>query len=285
MRLTKEQHQRVSEYLSAVDASLDEMPASDRNQALTDTRSRILRDLQRRGGDTISDADVDAALEELGPPAGRAHRLMAARPKTTDSFLVWPDRVWLGVCAGLARFFDTPPTVVRIVAIVIGLVCLPLLPFLLVAYILAFFAAYYLEHAPGLPPLRFGLLLKSGFRALLIGTALFAGAKLFMFFVLHVYQRFMGRALFLEGDWGWLLLHGKPLFIWTVLFCVPVALLSALPVRKAWARTLKKVSDAGLASYALALCLGIACLLVGIAVKISGEVRGDADFDTLKALF
>lgn len=284
MRLSKEQNQRVLEYLSEVDALLDEMPAPDRKQVLTDVRTRILRDLRKRGDDTVDDADIDAAFEKLGSPASQVRRLTAGRAETKAPFLVWPDRMWLGVCAGLARFFDTSPTAVRALAIAVGLV-LPLLPFLLMVYLLAFFGAYYLDHEAGLPRLRYGALVKSGFRTLAIGTALFAGTKLFLFFVLHVYERFMGRNLFLEGDWGWLLLHGKPLFIWTVLFCVPVALLSALPVQKAWAGTLKKVSDAGLALYALALCLGIAYLLVGIAVKLTGEVAGDADLNALKALF
>lgn len=71
---------------------------------------------------------------------------------------------------------------------------------------------------------------------------------------------------------------------WVLVLALPVAAISALPVPKVWANTLRKTVHAGLAVYAIWLCYGIASVIVGIILSSVGQFSGTAGTDAIFSL-
>ncbi|MBN2308384.1 MAG: PspC domain-containing protein [Candidatus Hydrogenedentes bacterium] len=283
MRLTKKQEHRIAKYLSDVGRYLGDLPDDDRDRAIGQLKARLGRELRQFGADEIQDAQVDTALANCGSPAQQAARLLAGRAPAGYSFLAWPDRVWLGVVGGLARQLGVEPGPARFIVVLLGLVP-PLLPLLLIVYLVAYFVAYYSGRARDLPGIKLGAVVRSALTAIVSSVALFFGAKLLFLFIGHVYLRFMGDALVVEGRWGWLLAHDKSLFVWALVLLGPLSILCALPVQDAWRDTLRKTTQAGLALYAMAVALGIACVLVGVVLNVVAELTGGSGVDALRSL-
>ena len=277
MALTRDQQHQVARYVKAVGDHLGDLSPERREDALASLDERLRDDLRRvDGGDFEA---VGKVLRRYGTPSAQAARLLGEGRRGQDTFLAWPDRVWLGVCAGLARKMAVEPGPVRLAAVLLGLVP-PLTPLLLIAYLATYFAVYFsAEH--DLPPIRPAALVKALLTTAAIIAALHGGARLVLLLVTQAYRQFLGETLALDGRWGKLLIYGDTWFIWAVLLLIPLSILYALPVPEAWSGTLKKTVQTGLALYAVALCFEIARVLVGVALAVVDAIGGTSGVDAL----
>lgn len=271
MQLTPKQRDHINRYMRDVAACLGDMPDAERQEVVGRLRRRIERELSQYGDTSLRDGDVEAVLKNCGLPAaqasalrGRAHPAPDGRPSATD-------RVWLGVCGGLARRVQLDANILRFIVVLLGLIPF-LLPFLLLAYVGAYLVLYYTSETTDLPPIHYGRLTRTVLTTFLVALALFAGSEFVLELAHRLLWRFLERTVSLESRWDWLELNGNALFFWVLVALMPLAAISALPVSEAWAGTLKKMVHAALALYAIALCFGIACFLAGIAMDIAQDL-------------
>lgn len=282
IKLSENQERRITRYLRDVGEHLGDLSLRERESALARLNARIELELAKfRNG--LEDADLLKVLQRCGNPAEQAARLMPSRPVPPDTFVCWSDRVWLGVCAGIARKLDVDATIVRIVAVLIGIV-FPLVPLLLIAYVAVFLWDYYTTEEGVFDPIEPLKLVKALAGVLAVALALHYGTRALLIFISHAYQMVMVQPLVLERRWGWITSDAGSWLFWVLAIGLPLAALSALPVPKAWAGTLKKTVQAGLALYAVWLCFGIACVIAGVILQSVDEFTGTAGTDALFSL-
>ena len=284
LKLTENQERRITRYLRDAGETLGTVPQAEREAVLTRLNARIERELSRYTG-TINDVELERALTHFGDPAQTATQSAISTQPTLTTFVSWPDRVWLGVCAGLARKLDIDASIVRAIAVLMGLV-LPLLPLLLVAYLATYFWDYYTEGRRVLEPVELSRVAKSIAATLGVALALHFGAWFLIVFIPHAYQAIAAQPLLLDRSWNWLTYDAGSWLFWVLAIGLPLTVVSALPVPKAWSGTLRKVVQAGLALYAVLLCFGVACILVGVILRgveeFSGTVGTDAVFSLIR---
>ena len=285
MRLTQEQDQRIAQYINAVRAHLGEAPEARANEFLTRLKAHIGRRLREFGGEAISDHDLATLLRNLGTPAQQAARI-AGDTRRTDyhGFLAWNGRVWLGVCGGLADQLGMEPSWMRLLAVLLGLVP-PVLPLLLIAYLATYLAAYYSPQGRGLPRPNAWALARSIAAAIAVILTLAAGTAMLLVLFRHAYAQLAGRTLIVQGGLGWIFVYNRAMAFWMLFTFTPLAAIAALPVAPDWAGTLKKLVQAGIAIYAMALSFGIACVLVAIILGVVNDVAAGGGLELLKPLF
>lgn len=111
------EEQDLKEQLRRLEEAVDELARSGR-AALGDRAARLAEELEQRARRLRRQL-----AEESEPESARAYDSgVAATPRRRNGWLRDlyrdPDRAWLaGVCAGIARYFDVEPWVVRLVAI------------------------------------------------------------------------------------------------------------------------------------------------------------------------
>lgn len=272
MRLTQKQEALITRYLRDVLALLDEkLPDAARERGMTRLQARIKHELLGLAKDPIADADVQAMLNRLGDPARQAAAINPQRPTTETLTPAKDDRIWLGVCGGIADYLDVSPRVVRGLALLLGVSTGPLSIFVyLVVYTWLYWAA-----APGeAPRIRKALVLWRALSTFLIALALHAGSTYSVRLIYFAHTQYLKRAIPELGDWGWLQVRAGELFFWSVAICVPLAVLSALPLANAWDYSLKRIVQALLALYGIVLSFGIASILVGLILDFVKEVTG-----------
>ncbi len=271
MALSQRQHQMVQRYLNEAETVLAGCAISERqrDKAMTMLRDKTARRMAMLSGEFVTDEEVTVALAKLGSAEQQAQ--WAARqvhdPRGTLS-LDAEGRVWLGVCAGAARYLDLPPWTIRTAVALLGCV---LGPFALLAYLGVFIGLYVHPGCPALPRLAAG---RAGLRA---GAA--AGGAVALYVMGHylvravilVHEQVLKRPMPRLGEWGWLPGWEGALFFWTLLCCVPLMVLSAMPVPSGWDHSLKRLGQAGLALYGIVLSFGIASYVVGLILDFVGE--------------
>lgn len=276
MEFTKRQRRRLHHYLKEVESHFEDLPQASRIKLLRRVQRNIEEALAHHGADTVEDTQVEEALEELGTPSELANRL---RPRE-DTPTLGEERVWLGVCAALARHFDADPRLIRTGAAAVGLVGFLFLPVLLVAYIGGFFALYYGGHRAPTPPIDYVKTVKAALIVLLACIVLRAFTGYLVEGVRYGLSEFFD-IIVPFGSWAWIAYRNGPFFWWSVWFLTPLGVLSALPVPPAWSGTLWKTTLAGLALYTLALAFGIASFVTGIFIHLSSDL---ADLESLRTL-
>lgn len=282
LKLTENQERRITRYLRDVGETLGTLPQAEREAVLTRLNARIDRELSRYTG-TINDVELERALTQFGDPAQTATQSAISTQPSLTTFVSWPDRVWLGVCAGLARKLDIDASIVRVIAVLMGLV-LPLLPLLLIAYLATYFWDYYAEGRRVLEPVDLPRVAKSVAATLGVTLALHFGAWFLIVFIPHAYQAIVAQPLLLDRSWNWLTYDAGSWLFWVLAIGLPLTVMSSLPVPKAWSGTLRKVVQAGLALYAVLLCFGVACILVGVILRGVEEFSGTAGTDAVFSL-
>jgi len=274
MRLTQQQQSLITGYLRAVAAQFDQsQPQRLRQRALLQVQTRIERDLQALTKDGLEDRDVQKVLDLLGSPAHLASNLMPHRDPSRVLLLCPQNSVWLGVCAGIGLRLGLEIWLVRLLAIVLGLITGPLA---ILTY-LGFYAQMYWSSEDETLP-RLNLLRAAGRPAgiLLAAIAIRMGGDYAARLIAWGHEEILKRPMPAIGEWGWIAYRNGEFFFWAVAICVPVALLSAMPLANAWDHSLKRVAQAGLALYAMALSFGIASILVGIILDFVNEFGAEA---------
>jgi phage shock protein PspC (stress-responsive transcriptional regulator) len=282
IELSESQERRIARYLRDVGEQLRDMPTEDRERALSRLNARIERELARTG-DPIGDEYLDRVLASYGTPASQAARIRDAKTAEPKSMLAWNRRLWLGVCAGLARYFNLDPTVVRALAVLLAFVPF-LLPVVLWGYLSFYLYHYYNAKGQGLDPIDPVKVAKSVGALVVVTLLLHACTRFFLFFIGYAHVQIMRTALVYPGDWGWLTEETGFFFFMMLATGIPLATIAALPVSPEWAGTLRKIAQAGIAVYAVVLCLGIASAIVGVVVANIGQIPDTPGLDALLKL-
>ena len=283
MNLTGKQKTRINRYLREVADRRDGMSADDRDAALAKLKARVQREL-RSYGNNPDDDDLEEALRTCGAPSRQAAMLSGEAAAKTTGWVSWPDRVWLGVCAGIGHRFDVHPAFVRLLAVALGLV-LPLLPLLLIAYLTAFLVVYFRGDREDLDPIDPVAVMKALGTVFCIALVLRVVLGLVLYTLSEGYARFVGETLTYAPGYGWILYNTGSGFFWALAICLPLAAIATLPTPKPWATTLTKVWQACLALYGVWLCYGVANLVVGVAVHSADVVAGSGGAESFVAIF
>ncbi|MDZ4858751.1 MAG: PspC domain-containing protein [Candidatus Hydrogenedentes bacterium] len=279
VELTEGQQRRIARYLREVGEHLHDLPGDQRERALSRLNERIERELTRTG-DPAGDEFLDRLLAGYGTPASQALRIADAQDPEPATFLAWNNRLWLGVCAGIARHFNLDPTVVRVLAVLLGFIPF-VLPLLLWAYLGFFVYEYYTVQGRGLDRVDAFKVLRSGGALLGIAILLHAVARFFLFFIDYAHVQLMRTKLVYPADWGWLTEYTGTLFFFALALGVPLTAIAAMPVSANWSGTLRKTVQAGLAIYAVLLCLGVACAIVGVVLANAGQMPDTPGLDAI----
>jgi phage shock protein PspC (stress-responsive transcriptional regulator) len=292
MNLTNKQEKRISDYLSAVARELGGISEEERKAALYRVRARIREELRQFKKGKPKDADVEAILKRCGSPKKQAQQLTKAKKRSqgtaqapaiapqvprrrihapADWSLAPEEGLFLGVCAGLGRQFDLEPLLIRVLVLVTG-------PIGVTAYLVAYAVLYARSDKEAVPPPSAMGLVTAVASVTLVAVALFVGVQLVAKGLEILYGQYGEGSVFTLGpQWNWLLEGQFGRFVWTVVFACPLAALAALPINEAWARTLRKLSHATVAIYAVWLTYGLACLVVGMALELSSDFDGIDD--------
>lgn len=272
MTLTQRQQQDIARYLQAVSGFAEGIPDRRREEELKRLYAEILKRLESLGKSPPDNADVAGVLRAFGTPE-EAGAAMAARLRPGGTvYLAVEERIWLGVCGGIANQLDIDPLVVRIAAVAIGLATLGLA---LIPYLIAYGILYYLSDKGQVPAWspwktarRTGLATVLAFGLLIGGRLVLAGA-------LFVFRQAMPPELaYIGGGWDWFIENDGALFFWTLALSLPLAALSSLPVKPGWDRTHRKMYQAALALYAVAVCFGVASAVAGMLLRVGTQTSG-----------
>ncbi len=273
MRLTQKQEWLIDRHLHEVARALEgdtEPKVIDR--AVARVRGRIEGCLRGEGDTILSDETVREAIRKTGQPEVVAREILAAaRADAARGSESSPNRRWLGVCHWAAERSGLPPYAVRAMVLLLGLVTAPLA---LAAYALVWFwlrAVGALPDAGRLRPVRLVWRLAI---TVFLAVALYLGAKYGFRALAFAMENWAKRPVPELGQWGWYLQEQGSLLFWTLFLTLPVALLGALPMAGGWDRTLRRVSQAMLALYAVVICFGLASVVAGIILQTVHELKG-----------
>ncbi len=283
----EEKKTKIANYLREVSAHLQDVDTDGRRVLLTELNARIQADVKGRAPVNGQDVTVvEEVLIDYGSPAYQAAQLRDESAETGNggTALDWEHRVWLGVCAGIAQRIGIDANFIRLVLVVLGFVP-PLLPFLMTAY-LGFYAVVYAASPKGaLPRLRIFPIVRRTIAAALAGVGLYGGAYVLLLVLSRLSKQILGTGLLIDGKWNWLLTQNQPMFFWVMVYVMPVAVMSAMPVRSTWASTLEKVVKAALALYAMIICIGLAYMVTGLVVNGADTFTDSPGTDAIRQLF
>ncbi|NIA13306.1 MAG: PspC domain-containing protein [Nitrospiraceae bacterium] len=265
MKLTQKQEWIVARYLRAVSAALGDVSDETREQAVLHVKNCVNRAVRQLAKSPLGDGDIVAVLQDLGAPADVAQEYIDKRGAAAGLVLSTDNRVWLGVCAGVAQHFGFSPGWVRFAAVLLGVTG----PVALIGYLAAYIGMYAVSPGRGVDERipRANWLRVIGYLAGIsaVAAAIHAIARLVPRLIEVVYLRvFPNNALPELGQWAWLESNAPSMLFYALVLALPIGALSALPAANQWDRTGKLLMQAVLAVYALAVCLGIACQAVGI---------------------
>lgn len=271
MALTERQQQRVARFVHEVQSHL--------NGVDDDSLRRVERQIQRRVADAIGphegaaprDEQLEAALAAIGSAEALAARFKPAPDRPGPWAPDVADRRWLGVCAGIAREMQLDPRVVRGVVLVIGLVTIPFTPLSLWVYLIAY-GVMGIALQP--PPARERLAPWTIARAVLplaaIAIVLHVAVHYFLRTVAWGLSTGVGMSLAgVDERWTWYPDGAFRILTWALAYIVPLAAMSAMPVRPDWQPTFRKLAQAAVALFSVYLAYGVGTLLAGIALTAS----------------
>lgn len=266
MMFTQRQQMLIARYLRQVADALGDVSDDTRDQVLRRVKNRITSSLGKVGG-VVADEDIEATLAGLGAPEEQAHE-SARRPGGHSGLnLAVENRRWLGVCGGIAEYLGLNATAVRTFFLLLGVTG----PVIVIVY-LALYAELYMTSPEDsrIPRIDFLRLLGRTITPLIAAIALHVGVRELFRLLRYAYERFAGLGPVPElGQWEWLPHNASFLLFCTLSLCLPLAVLSGLPVTNEWDRTLKRCFQAILAIYAAILSLGIGLFLTGLIIHVA----------------
>ena len=266
MKLTTTQEALVNRYLRDVALHLDNgISPAVREEGLNRLQRRIERELYGLGKQALDDADVHAVLDKLG--ASSKHAAEITPKKSLAKGMADQNRIWLGVCANIADKTGLERWAVRTCMVVAGLITGPLA---LLAYIGLYLEMYYRGSysMPRIDTLR--VVLRAA-ATIVIAFLLHAGSGWILRMINYLHEQVGKRPVPEVGEWGWIHHSRDEYLFYALCVAVPFAVLSALPVAKGWDYSLKRVSQAALALYGIALAFGVASFLVGILLDFVNQ--------------
>lgn len=267
MQLTQKQEWLIERYLRAVGDALDDSAA--REAAVAQVSRRIHQALRRHpSSEPLRDDDLVAVFQELGSPGRQAAKYQDHYGGPRGLSLSGTDRVWLGVCGGIAKRLSAPSRYVRWGALALGVTG----PLALILY-LALYVWLYMDTEESAAP-------RVDIKRAATGVGLMGAAAVAMDMGVawarwpfeKLYLTFASHALPALGAWGWLEGRRGVLLFWVLVTMLPLAALGRLPLADNWDATLWRLAKVVLALYGVALCLGLASHLVGLLLGLTESV-------------
>ncbi len=288
MSVQEENKTKITNFLKEVGAHLRDVDTDNRRVLLTELNARIQADVRGRAPANGQDVSVvEEVLYDYGSPAKIAEQLRDEAAESGgggDTILAWEDRVWLGVCAGIAQRIGIDANFIRLVLVVLGFIP-PLLPFLATAY-LGFYAFVYVSSPKGaLPRLRIFPVVRRTVAVALAAIGIYGGAYVLLMLLSRLSKQVLGTGLLNGGQYNWLLTENVPMFFWVMAYVLPIAVISAMPVKSSWAGTLEKVVKAALALYAMVICVGLAYMITGLLLNGADTFSDSPGTDAIRQLF
>ena len=265
MKLTQKQEWIVARYLRAVSEALGDVSDEGRERAVAQVKNRVNREIRQLTKSPLGDGDIVAVLQAMGAPADVAREYLDKHGPATGLVLSTDNRVWLGVCAGVAQHFGFSRGWVRLAAVLLGVTG----PIALIIYLTVYIEMYTVSRGSSIgdriPRVNWLRVVSHLVGATVAAVAIHAAARLVPRLVEMAYLRILpDNALPAPGQWGWLELNAPSMLFFALMLALPIGALAALPAANQWDRTGKLLMQAVLALYALAVCFGIACQVVSI---------------------
>ena len=296
MKLTPNQEQRITRFLRDVHARTEGLSDAQRRRILAHVKMQLRERLQPYSDGPPEDTELEAIIDNCElPDFASSHTSPRAReindvealdpgasprqapPQQTPpqaargDFLELEGRVWLGVCAGLARYLRIESAIVRIIA---GIMFVATLGFFLWVYVGLYIFFYLRDRSGALPPLKARPIVWRVAGTLALGIVLFVAGEVLLWVMSTAAALAVGHEISLEAAWGWFAERNGTIAFWTLVLAVPLGAMSAMPVAEGWDYTLKKLAQACLAVYALLFTFGLACYFVGLLLEATGAATG-----------
>ncbi len=269
MQLTQKQESFISRYLRDLALQFDEsLTDNARERGLRQIQAWVYKELEGLPGSSISDEDVLAALRRASSMARPAESSRPGTPAPATASKKAPPAseaevkpVWLGVCAYNADRFGVSPWAVRLATVGLGLVTGPVAFF---CYLIAYGEFYMASDEKERPTINFGQLALRAIVPLAAAFALRWAAYKLLDLIAYGYVKAFSEPFPPLGKWDWLTFYDGTIFFLICASIIPISILSGLPLANAWGHSLKRLAQALVALYFMALCFGIASMLVGL---------------------
>ena len=272
MQLTQKQESLITRYLRDVAMQFDaDVPDRARERGLAQVQKQINRRLASLSKASIEDTDVMRVLESLGAPEVHAEALPAEAGSAGGLRLSRENRIWLGVCAGLANRIGQKPWHIRLGAFVAGLCTGPLA---IIVYIALYGEMYFATPKAQRSRVNALRLVTRPTGTLVAAILLHVGSLYAVQLIYLAHVEYLKRGLPSLDEWAWIELRAGEMLFWVLAVCLPFAVLSGLPLANAWDHSLKRLVQAILSLYGIALAFGIASILVGLILHHVNEVGG-----------
>ena len=278
MQLTQKQAWLIDRYLRSVAVVADpSVDAAAVDRLLARLRRQIEGELARLDENSRTDEAVRDAILRVGPAEKAVQSLLTPKespaptaPKPATAAVPSSNARWLGVCDYYAERLQAPAWAVRTIVLLLGLGTGPLA---WTAYGLVFLGLRLTGKLPG-PPIRWGRLIGYPLLLGLVIGLLYAGARYVLIFAAYAMDTWLKKPMPPIGEWGWFIDEQHVMLVWAGLLIVPLACLGALPMAGGWDKTLRRFSQALAALYAIAICFGLASVIVGVVLQFAGELTG-----------
>jgi phage shock protein PspC (stress-responsive transcriptional regulator) len=169
--------------------------------------------------------------------------------------------VWLGVCAYNAERFGMAPWMLRLALVVLGVFTGPVAAFV---YLAGFAEYYWALEEEARPRIHYGTLALRTIAPLAVVLLLRWATFKLLDLLAYGYDRVFSEPVPPLGKWDWLAHYEGTVFFLVCISVLPLSVLSGMPLANAWSHSLKRLAQALVALYFVALSFGVASILVGI---------------------
>ena len=272
MQLTQRQELYINRYIRAFADELGDVSSVTHDQAVAQLRNRLWAEIRRLGHGPYQDADIAAIFRAIGSPKHQAETYVQKYGTGRGLTLALDDRIWLGVWGGLAEWSGIPSSWLRTTAMVLGLITGPLA---LMIYLGIYFEMY--VNTQGIDEDRFSVINKGKVVRMASGVlgsllAIDIGTRILLYAINKGYEIMVPARILRLGTWGWLQPNLGFYLFCALAICTPMGILSALPLARRWDETLRRITQVSIMVYALVICFGLACALVGIILTTAQHV-------------
>ncbi|GEM_PF-1973526 len=272
MVITKKQESIINKYISEVNTSINSSTdIENRQKILLELRTRIITTLKKTGKNYIHDEELCRILyEEFGEPVTQAEKLLHPREPSLKLTLVYENRVWLGVCAGLSARLRIPVLLIRLLFSILGL-CLG---FGFVVYLFIYFYLYFTSGVYSGKKIHWGFLIYQLILTLFLLSLIYCIAFFLLRGVEFLHSRWVSyyyKSSLANIDEVYSFIFMSFLFyVWTGILS---AIMGGLPLRNDWDKTFRNIRDAQIALLVLFESSGIAWVLYHLIIESIAAFR------------
>ncbi len=216
---------------------------------------------------TVSEEEVAAHVEKDVERREDAREPTTCKKKKQTS----DNLVWLGVCAYFGKTLDLPVWVLRVLTILLGIAAAP-------AIIIMYLGIYFWLRATGrvssVQPVRIARMVLRPISVVVSIIGIYFVGRYAIKAIIAGCELWFKKTTPEISDWAWLERTDTKMLLLTLLFLVPLSLLSATPMSNGWDYSLKRLTQACIALYAIVTSFGIASYVSGVIIVFVKEFTG-----------